>query len=317
MTAINQTEPSHIQRLPNASYDVAVIGGGDRRRRDRARAGRLSAIGRADRSSRRCRRRHQQGQHGPAAHRLRRDARDAREPARPSRLRTPQRVCHPHRNPGRAHRRAAGRLEPGRTRRAPGLKDKASANGYDRCQIIDAVEVYRAAAAPRNAGALGAPHRPRRVDHLHLDRVPGARDRRPAARAPNCSSTIASTESRQAANTPCCTRPEARSGPDTWSMPRAWGQTTIDGLFGHERFTVTPRRGELLVFDKLARPLVNRIVLAVPTKLGKGVLISPTIYGNVMLGPTAENLTDKTATATSEAAWSSCSARARRSCPAS
>ena len=78
------------------------------------------------------------------------------------------------------------------------------------------------------------------------------------------------------------------------------GSDTIDGLFGHQRFTVTPRRGELLVFDKLSRPLVNRIVLAVPTKLGKGVLISPTIYGNVMLGPTAENLTDKTATGTSE-----------------
>jgi glycerol-3-phosphate dehydrogenase len=78
------------------------------------------------------------------------------------------------------------------------------------------------------------------------------------------------------------------------------GSDTVDALFGHQRFTVTPRRGELLVFDKLARSLVNRIVLAVPTKLSKGVLISPTIYGNVMLGPTAENLTDKTATGTSE-----------------
>jgi glycerol-3-phosphate dehydrogenase len=37
----------------------------------------------------------------------------------------------------------------------------------------------------------------------------------------------------------------------------------------------------------------------VPSKVGKGVLISPTIYGNVMLGPTAEDLTDRAATGTS------------------
>ena len=45
----------------------------------------------------------------------------------------------------------------------------------------------------------------------------------------------------------------------------------------------------------------RRIVLPVPSSLGKGVLVSPTIYGNVMLGPTAEDLTDRTATGTSEA----------------
>ena len=74
----------------------------------------------------------------------------------------------------------------------------------------------------------------------------------------------------------------------------------IDRMLGHERFTVTPRRGELIVFDKLARPLVNGIVLAVPTKITKGVLIAPTVFGNVMLGPTAEDVertddTDSTA----------------------
>jgi glycerol-3-phosphate dehydrogenase len=59
---------------------------------------------------------------------------------------------------------------------------------------------------------------------------------------------------------------------------------------------VTPRRGELIVFDKLARPLVNHILLAVPTATTKGVLIAPTVFGNVMLGPTADDIEDKTAT---------------------
>jgi glycerol-3-phosphate dehydrogenase len=73
----------------------------------------------------------------------------------------------------------------------------------------------------------------------------------------------------------------------------------IDRLLGHRAFTVTPRRGELIVFSKFARALVTHILLPVPTAITKGVLISPTVYGNVMLGPTAEDLPDKTNTATS------------------
>ncbi|MFK4226633.1 FAD-dependent oxidoreductase [Streptomyces sp. NPDC019890] len=70
----------------------------------------------------------------------------------------------------------------------------------------------------------------------------------------------------------------------------------LDRQLGHGDFTVTPRRGQLIVFDKLARALVHHILLPVPTVLGKGVLVSPTVYGNVLLGPTAEDLDDKQAT---------------------
>lgn len=72
----------------------------------------------------------------------------------------------------------------------------------------------------------------------------------------------------------------------------------FDALLGREDFTVTPRRGQLLVFDKFARDVVRHILLPVPGPLGKGVLITPTVYGNVLLGPTAEDLEDKTATGT-------------------
>ena len=75
----------------------------------------------------------------------------------------------------------------------------------------------------------------------------------------------------------------------------------IDRLLGHNNFSVTPRRGELIVFDKFSRSLINHIILPVPTATTKGVLISPTVYGNILLGPTAEDLNDKTNTATSEA----------------
>ncbi len=61
----------------------------------------------------------------------------------------------------------------------------------------------------------------------------------------------------------------------------------IDHMVGFHGFTVTPRRGELIVFDKLSRSLVSHILLAVPTATTKGVLVSPTVFGNVLLGPTA------------------------------
>ncbi|MFJ6572533.1 FAD-dependent oxidoreductase [Streptomyces sp. NPDC091292] len=70
----------------------------------------------------------------------------------------------------------------------------------------------------------------------------------------------------------------------------------LDRRLGHDDFTVRPRRGQLVVYDKLARDLVHHILLPVPTALGKGVLVAPTVYGNVLLGPTAEDLEDKGAT---------------------
>jgi glycerol-3-phosphate dehydrogenase len=90
----------------------------------------------------------------------------------------------------------------------------------------------------------------------------------------------------------------------------------IDRLFGHDTFAVTPRRGELIVFDKLARPLVNHILLQVPTKFSKGVLVSPTVFGNVVLGPTADDIADKTATGSTAAGIASLSDKGRRIVPA-
>ena len=49
--------------------------------------------------------------------------------------------------------------------------------------------------------------------------------------------------------------------------------------------------------------MVPCIVLPVPSSRGKGVLVSPTIYGNVMVGPTSEDLEDRAATGTSEAGF--------------
>ena len=79
----------------------------------------------------------------------------------------------------------------------------------------------------------------------------------------------------------------------------------IDAMLGHREFRVTPRRGELIVFDKLASGLVNHVILPVPTEKTKGVLISPTVYGNLLLGPTADDVEDKTDSSTTGAGLAS------------
>ncbi|MFG2953892.1 FAD-dependent oxidoreductase [Streptomyces sp. NPDC048291] len=91
---------------------------------------------------------------------------------------------------------------------------------------------------------------------------------------------------------------------------------TLDGLLGRRTFTVTPRRGQLIVYDKPARDLVRHILLPVPTALGKGVLVAPTVYGNVLLGPTAEDLDDRTATQSTARGLADLRDKGRRILPA-
>ena len=93
------------------------------------------------------------------------------------------------------------------------------------------------------------------------------------------------------------------------------GSDVIDRMFGGDGFTIRPRRGELIVFDKLARPLLRSILLPVPTARSKGVLVAPTVYGNVLLGPTAEDVPDRSDTATTAAGLDSLMAAGRRIVP--
>ena len=79
------------------------------------------------------------------------------------------------------------------------------------------------------------------------------------------------------------------------------GADLLNRRFGHDEFTIAPRRGQLIVFDKLARGLVSSIVLPVPTERTKGVLVAPTVYGNVLLGPTAEDIEGRADTVTTAA----------------
>jgi len=54
-------------------------------------------------------------------------------------------------------------------------------------------------------------------------------------------------------------------------------------------FTITPKSGEYFILDTTEASLVNTVVFPCPSKLGKGVLVSPTIHGNIIVGPDSKD----------------------------
>lgn len=67
----------------------------------------------------------------------------------------------------------------------------------------------------------------------------------------------------------------------------------IAAYIGDNSFSITPRRGEYVLMDKAQGGLISHTVFCCPSKMGKGILVSPTVDGNLLLGPTAEDIEDK------------------------
>ncbi len=67
----------------------------------------------------------------------------------------------------------------------------------------------------------------------------------------------------------------------------------VDAIARPPPFRITPRKGQFVVFDKSAAALVDTVILPVPSETTKGVLIAPTAFGNVLVGPTAEDQDDR------------------------
>jgi len=195
----------------------------------------------------------------------------------------------------------------------PVLRDKAVKNAYLSCEIVDADAVYAMVPAlgPGVLGGLTVPGESiicpwsTTLAYATEAKARGARlmmDTTVTGVSVGVDHTVLQTTAGDI---------QAR-----WVVNAAGlGGDVIDHLYGYDRFTVVPRRGELFVFDKLTRPLVDRIVLPVPSSKGKGVLVSPTIYGNVMLGPTSENLVDRQDTSTSEEGFAFLLAKGRALMP--
>lgn len=72
-----------------------------------------------------------------------------------------------------------------------------------------------------------------------------------------------------------------------------YGDTVDERLGLGAEFQIRPRKGQFVVLDKAAFRHVPRIVLPVPTEITKGIVVCPTAFGNVLIGPTAEEQDDR------------------------
>jgi glycerol-3-phosphate dehydrogenase len=74
----------------------------------------------------------------------------------------------------------------------------------------------------------------------------------------------------------------------------------VAAVAGDTSFQITPRRGQFLISEETFG--VDRIVLPLPSRMGKGMLVTPIVFGGVLLGPTAEEMDDKSDRSTDAAA---------------
>jgi glycerol-3-phosphate dehydrogenase len=72
-----------------------------------------------------------------------------------------------------------------------------------------------------------------------------------------------------------------------------WGDVVDARLVGRRDFTIRPRKGQFIVYDKPAARLAGHILLPVPTAVTKGVVVCRTAWGNLLVGPTAEEQEDR------------------------
>lgn len=74
----------------------------------------------------------------------------------------------------------------------------------------------------------------------------------------------------------------------------------LNNMVSEKKLHITARKGEYCLLDKDAGTHVTHTIFQLPSKMGKGVLVSPTVHGNLLVGPTAEDVEDKEALNTTQ-----------------
>lgn len=89
----------------------------------------------------------------------------------------------------------------------------------------------------------------------------------------------------------------------------------IAALIGDDSIHTIPRKGEYMLCDKSVGHLANHTIFQCPSKMGKGILVTPTVDGNLLLGPSALDIEDKEDSATTADALSTILSTAQKSVP--
>lgn len=72
----------------------------------------------------------------------------------------------------------------------------------------------------------------------------------------------------------------------------------FNNMVSEHKLHITPRRGDYILLDRAAEGHVKHTVFQLPTAYGKGVLVTPTVHGNTIIGPSAIDIDDRESTAT-------------------
>ena len=90
----------------------------------------------------------------------------------------------------------------------------------------------------------------------------------------------------------------------------------LNNMVSGKRFSITPRRGEYYLYDTEYATTFEHTMFQVPGPLGKGVLVTPTIHGNMLIGPNSVSQASKTDLSTTQEGLADIVERARRTWPA-
>ena len=90
----------------------------------------------------------------------------------------------------------------------------------------------------------------------------------------------------------------------------------MNNMVSGERFFITPRRGEYYLYDTEYATTFEHTMFQAPGPLGKGVLVTPTIHGNMLIGPNSVSQASKTDLSTTQEGLADIVERARRTWPA-
>ncbi len=95
------------------------------------------------------------------------------------------------------------------------------------------------------------------------------------------------------------------AGEDTWrcrAVINCAGASSaaLHNQLSDTKLSITHRRGQYYLLDRPAKEPFGRTIFQCPSKMGKGVLVSPTVHGNVLLGPSAEDIDDPEDTSTTQ-----------------